>query len=147
RSDREIEARLRREVDAERLTGIDRRLLREADGERMVAAEGRTMLDHALRAGRLRKLAALGLAEPVGAGSWRLAEGIEATLRALGERGDIVRTMQRALAAVEAGRAPAEQQIYDPAAGQALVGRVIARGLGDEQRDRHFLLVDALDGL
>src|SRR5690606_2783352 len=40
RSDREIEARLRREVDAERLTGIDRRLLREADGERMVAAEG-----------------------------------------------------------------------------------------------------------
>ena len=45
-----------------------------------------------------------------------------------------------------AERASAGQRIYDPVAGEALTGRVLARGLGDEHRDRHFLIVDALDG-
>jgi hypothetical protein len=66
----------------------------------------------------------------------------------MGERGDIIRTMQRAFAAARVQRAAADQAVYDPAARDAapLVGRVLARGLADEHRDRHFLIVDSIDG-
>ena len=71
----------------------------------MAQAAARTMAEHALRSGRLRKLASLGLAEKLGGGRWRLARDLEPTLRQLGERGDIIRTLQRALkaAGVERG--------------------------------------------
>ena len=146
RTDREIEARLRRDVGAERLTAIDRRLLRDADGDGIVAGGGATLFDRALRAGRLRKLAALGLAAELDGGRWRLAEGLADTLRALGERGDIVRTMQRALTAAGIERAPGAQLVFTPASGEELVGRVVARGLDDEHRDRHYLVIDGIDG-
>src|SRR3546814_10092112 len=66
----------------------------------------------------------------------------------MGERGDIIRTMQRAYAA--RGNAPAlvDQIIYDPAAPDArpLIGRVVERGLSDEYADRHYVIVEAIDG-
>lgn len=66
----------------------------------------------------------------------------------MGERCDIIRTMQRAFSAAQVARAPAEQAIYDPSAANAgpLVGRVLARGLADEHRERHYMIVDAADG-
>jgi type IV secretory pathway VirD2 relaxase len=51
---------------------------------------------HALKVGRLRTLEILGLAGQVGPGQWIIAEA-EATLRELGERGDIIKRMHRAL--------------------------------------------------
>ena len=146
RTDREIEARLRLQVGAERLTAIDRRLLRAADGDRVIVAGGETMFDRALEAGRLRKLGALGLAKETDGGRWRLAEGLEGLLRELGERGDLVRTLQRALTAAGLDRAPGAQHVFDPGPGRALIGRVVGRGLDDEQRDRHYLIVDGIDG-
>jgi type IV secretory pathway VirD2 relaxase len=146
RTDREIEARLRYDLGAERLTEVDRRLLRAADDDRVIVAGGKTMFDRALQAGRLRKLATLGLADELDGGRWRLAEALDDALRALGERGDVVRTMQRALTTGGLERAPGAQHVFDPASGQELVGRVVARGLDDEHRDRHYLVVDGIDG-
>ena len=148
RSVREIEQTLRAEVEQERLTSIDRALLRGLGGDRVVAADGPTALDQTLRTGRLSKLARLGLAESIGAGRWRLTPGLGETLKAMGDRGDIIRTMQRAFTQRSLDRPPAEQAIYDPASDGAapLVGRVIARGLADEHADRHYLIVDATDG-
>lgn len=146
RTDLEIQRRMRLDVHAERLTAIDRRLLSDMDPGRFVAAAGRDMVDHAIRTGRLRKLEALGLAEEIGGGRWRLHEKIEATLRHLGERGDIIRTMQRALAAAGVERAQSEQIIYRPEAGLRVTGRVVAGGLADELRDRRYLVIDGLDG-
>ena len=149
RTDLEIERRLRLDVEAERLTPTDRRLLSEMDSERLVSVGGRDMFDHSVRAGRLRKLSALGLAEDVGQGRWRLADTLEPTLRRLGERGDIIRTMQRALAQARLERSPSEQVIHDrePTGPDTIVvGRVVARGLADELRDRHYLVVDGTDG-
>ena len=148
RTHREIAQTLRAEVEQERLTSIDRDLLKQADAERIVATNGRDAFDQTLRAGRLAKLSRLGLAEPLGAGRFRLAPDLANTLRALGERGDIIRTMQREFSRTATGRAPADQAIYDPAAPDArpLVGRVLARGLADEHADRHFLIVDGVDG-
>jgi len=148
RTHREIAQTLRAEVEQERLTSIDRALLKGADVARVVAANGRDAFDQALRAGRLAKLSRLGLAEPLGAGRFRLAPDFADTLRALGERGDIIRTMQREFSRASIVRAQADQAIYDPAAPDArpLVGRVLARGLADEHADRHYLIVDGVDG-
>src|SRR3546814_12374079 len=79
------------------------------------------------------------LADKLGNGRWRIADGIEDTLRRMGERGDIIRTMQRELTARRVERAAADRVIFDPANGAAapIVGRVVLRGLADELHDRH----------
>ncbi len=148
RTDREIEERLRQDVDQERLTAIDRRLLRRVDADRVVGSSDRDPLQQSLSAGRLRKLADMGLAEDVGSGRYQLADGLEDTLRRMGERGDIIRTMQRELSARRLERAGADRIIVDPVSGLAepIVGRVIHRGFADERSDRHYLMVDGIDG-
>jgi len=148
RSDREIRASRRAEIDHPRFTSIDRALVRAADAERIATPRARDPFEHDLRAGRLGALSRMGLATPLAAGRWQLAADLETVLRAMGEKGDIVRTMQR-----EYGRAsrilpPAQTRIYDPAgAGEkALVGRVVARGLADEHAGREYLIVEGVDG-
>ena len=148
RTDQEIEARLRHDIGEERLTAIDRRLVRSMDADRLVTSVDRDPFQQSLRAGRLQKLASIGLAENAGGGRWQLAEDLEGTLRTLGERGDIIRTMQRELTTRKLERPWIGRSLFG--AGEAdpepIVGRVIARGLADEHRDRHYLLVDGIDG-
>jgi hypothetical protein len=123
-------------------------LIAAADEDGIVSSRRVRPFEQTLRAGRLATLARLGLAEPLGEGRHRLAPGLADTLARMGERGDIVRTMQRAFTAARIERAAADQAIYQPSAPDAapLVGRVLARGLADEHRGRHYLIVDALDG-
>nr|WP_307560071.1 relaxase/mobilization nuclease RlxS [Novosphingobium rosa] len=148
RTDLEIAERLARDVEAERLTAIDRQLLRDMDDARVTLATGSRGVEQSQRVGRLRKLEAMGLAEHVEGPRWRLAEGLEDTLRRMGERGDIIRTMQRELSARNVERASVDQRVFDPAAigAQPITGRVIMRGLADELEDRHFVIVDGVDG-
>lgn len=148
RTDLEIEARLRHDIGEERLTAIDRRLIRSMDADRLVTSADRDPFQQSLRAGRLQKLASMGLADNVGGGRWQLADDLEGTLRTLGERGDIIRTMQRELTARNLQRPWIGRSLFgagdvDP---EPVVGRLIARGLADEHRDRHYLLVDGVDG-
>ena len=147
RTQLEIEARQRIDVGASRMTALDRSLLRDADTERVVFAGAPDPHAAALRAGRLRTLQSFGLARDVGRNRWQLADDLEATLRAMGERGDIIRTLQRELTARRLDRSSDGSTIFNiESDGTPLVGRVIARGLADEHRDRHYLLVDAVDG-
>lgn len=143
-----IQDKLRGEVDQERLTSIDRNLLRDADAGRLVSSGASDAFDQTVRMGRLRKLERLGLATQMGASTWRLAPDLADTLKRMGERGDIIRTMQRAFTARGTTPALADQAIYDPTTPDVrpLVGRVIERGLSDELNDRHYLLVEATDG-
>jgi type IV secretory pathway VirD2 relaxase len=145
RTDQEIEARLRHDVDQERLTAIDRRLLRRMDADRTVSAADNDTFQQAVAAGRLRKLKAMDLAEDIGGGRYRLAEGLEVTLREMGERGDIIRLMQRELTARRLDR-PGVEQVVETELREPLVGRLIQRGFSDEHGDRHYLLVDGIDG-
>jgi len=148
RTDQEIEARLRHDVGEERLTAIDRRLIKSMDADRIVSSADRDPFQQSLRAGRLQKLASMGLAENVGGGNWQLADGLEDTLRRVGERGDIIRTMQRELTARKLERPWIGRSLFgtgDPEA-EPVIGRLIMRGLADEHRDRHYLLVDGIDG-
>ena len=140
----EIEAKMRLDIDAERLTGIDRRLVRGMDAAGLVSAADRDPVLQTLKTGRLRTLARLGLAREVGRSHWRLADDLEASLRRLGERGDIIRTMQRELSRRQLAR---DWHGADADLGSGpIVGRVVARGLADEHRDRHYLIVDGIDG-
>ncbi|MBO9623940.1 MAG: relaxase/mobilization nuclease and DUF3363 domain-containing protein [Sphingomonas sp.] len=148
RSDRDIQARLRAEIDQERLTGIDRRLIREMDAARTVSSSSHDPFQQSLRAGRLATLARLGLAERTAAGHWRLADGVEETLVRMGERGDIIRTMQRAFAGRALTPTAADFAIHAPGARPLgpITGRLLERGLADEHRDRHYVLVEGVDG-
>ncbi|NML88146.1 relaxase/mobilization nuclease and DUF3363 domain-containing protein [Sphingobium sp. TB-6] len=147
RSDREILVSRRAEITQDRFTSIDRSLLRIADGH-VVKPVARDPLEHDLQASRLGHLVRMGLAEPLPAGRYRLDPDLETTLRVMGERGDIIRTMQREFSRLRLERASADRLIYDPAAAgvSPLIGRILMRGLADELEDRHFLLIDGIDG-
>ena len=117
RSDLEIEDRLRLQVEQDRLTDLDRSLRRDADADGLVrsgAASG-DAVSQSLRAGRLQKLSKLGLAEEVGPGHWKLGDDLEETLRRMGERGDIIKTMHREMSAQKVARNAGDYAIYDPA--------------------------------
>jgi len=150
RSDLEIEHRLRREVEQERFTSLDRGLLRGIGEDGLVGPGTRTgdAFRQTLRAGRLQKLHRLGLAEEVEPGRWRLADDLEPVLCRMGERSDIIKTMHREMTREGRDRETSAYAIYDPADmdAQQLVGRVVARGRSDEINDRHYLLVDGVDG-
>src|SRR6202012_701817 len=141
---------LRREVDQDRLTGIDRRLLKRMDADRVGGAPKypETSVQQSVRAGRLAKLTRMGLAEEIKPGHWRLSPNLEQTLRDMGVRGDIIKTLHRDLKERGQTRAATDLAIYDPSAADArpLVGRVVARGLADEINDSHYLVVDGTDG-
>ncbi len=146
RTEREIREGLLREVNQERWTSLDRGLQQQAHQSREgvvdLTAGDATRQPRTLLIGRLQLLTAMGLAEPDGINRWRLRPDIEPTLRAMGERGDIVRTMQRALGAQQR-----EMAVFTPGeAAQPVVGRVVGKGLADELQERGYLVVDGIDG-
>lgn len=148
RSDLEIRRRLDQQVDADRWTDLDRRLVRqvgEQDGlvDMRPPATGRPASDHVPRLARLRRLESLGLAEEVRPGRWRLAADAEPVLRALGQRGDIIARMHRALSG--------QGTLPDPArfvvdGDQPVVGRLVGRGLDDELKASAYAVLDGVDG-
>jgi type IV secretory pathway VirD2 relaxase len=151
RSEQEIRSALENEVEAERWTGLDRVLRRAADDGAGVAdlRPGVPDSDPELRRlmlGRAAKLERLGLAEQVAPGCWTLKPGMEGTLRDLSVRGDIIKTMHRAIAG--AGREPDStgfalhgDQTTDP-----VQGRLVARGLQDELRGTAYAVIEGVDG-
>ncbi len=97
--------------------------------------------------GRLRTLERMGLAEEERPTHWRIDAGLEAKLRRMGERGDVIKTMHRELAASGMARAAATYTIFDPGGGgQRVVGRVIGEGFSDELGERRYVVLDGIDG-
>lgn len=148
RTDIEIERRLLREVEQERLTSLDRSLIRNVGGTGLVTAADRDPFRQTLLTGRLRKLEHLGLAEQAEPGRWQLAQGLEEALTRMGERGDIIKTMHREMTGRGMSLGASELAVFDPAAAEQrpIVGRLVSRGLSDELADRHYLIVDGVDG-
>ncbi|WP_028349836.1 relaxase/mobilization nuclease RlxS [Bradyrhizobium murdochi] len=147
----EIEAvrKLQQEVTAERLTRLDQAILRDApDGAlELNAMPARDPVWQAARMGRLQTLERMGLAEETGPGHWRIDTGLEAKLRRMGERGDIIKTIHRELAAAGMARAVGTYTTFDPGeGGQRLVGRIVGDGFSDELRERRYVVLDGIDG-
>jgi type IV secretory pathway VirD2 relaxase len=142
RTELEIHQSLLREVGQERLTTLDRSLLRQA--LQNVVDLGQQPADgrrQAVLRARLQKLEALGLAERMDINRWRLAQDAASTLVTLGERGDILRSMHKALRG-------SSRELAMPGAphDSPVVGRIVGKGLSDELHDRAYLVVDGLDG-
>ena len=150
RTELEIQQTLQREVNQERWTSLDRTLQREADEDGRVRIERfnepALQRQRLLLIGRLQRLQRLGLTDEVQPGTWAIHADTEKTLRTLGERGDIIRTMQRAMSGQ-----PRELAVFEPGqnvdgSGRTVIGRVAAKGLADELHDRGYLVVDGVDG-
>src|SRR3546814_4672077 len=101
RSARDIADALAREIEAERWTSLDRTLERmaaEGAGEINLRPDGQADGHlHRQLLGRAAKLEVLGLAEQIESGIWVMRGDAEAVLRDLSVRGDIIKTMHRAL--------------------------------------------------
>src|SRR5208282_5083414 len=137
RSELEIRAGLEKEVDAERWTSLDRSL-RDISDEGGGVADLRTggaSEDPELRrlmVGRAAKLERLGLAERSGPAQWTLRPGLEPALRDLGIRGDIIKTMHRAMSATDREPDVASFALHGDQAAEPVLGRLVERGLHDE---------------
>ncbi|MFG1230399.1 relaxase/mobilization nuclease domain-containing protein [Xanthobacter wiegelii] len=150
RTDLDIHRALERQVEAEGWTQLDRQLVRDQReaGVIDVARDRESGPDAVLplKVGRLRKLEALGLAEEIGPGQWEIDERAEATLRALGERGDIIKRMHRALTAQGIERGTASYVLAGENLDAPIIGRLVDRGLDDELRGTAYAVVDGVDG-
>jgi len=149
-TDRELRAKLRAEVSAERFTRIDRAMLAEAEEGlldlRPEAGQVRGDFDRSLRIGRLQTLERYGLARETEPGVWTLSERLEPTMRELGERGDIVKAINRALAARGQERSLEAFSLHGEEVGTPIAGRLIDKQLADELGDRIGLVIDGIDG-
>jgi len=150
RSEHEMHQALEREVDAERWTSLDRQIERttaETGGLLDLRPEaGRDTASDRLLRGRTATLERLGLAERIGPAVWIIDPGAERTLRDLAVRGDVIKTMHRAMQRGSIAFDASALAIHGEAPAEPIVGRLVARGLDDELAGTAFAIVDATDG-
>ncbi|WP_194300103.1 relaxase/mobilization nuclease domain-containing protein [Acetobacter musti] len=155
RAEHEIEMALRQDVTAERWTRLDAELRRHADDLGIVDLRadattgfGQDATHRALLTGRAQTLERMGLAKPDGPGRWSLTPGMEDTLRVMGARGDIIKTMHRAITerSRDQGMSPGDYVISGRDQPIALTGRLVERGLHNELTGEAYAVIDATDG-
>ncbi|WP_395382434.1 relaxase/mobilization nuclease domain-containing protein [Mesorhizobium sp. UC22_110] len=150
RTDLEINRNLERQVEAERWTQLDRQLVRDAGKSGIIdlAPQPGQQPDefHALKVGRLRTLEIRGLAGQVGHQQWFIKAEAESTLRELGERGDIIKRMHRALTERGIERGSASYVLAGESLDVPVIGRLVERGLDDELKGTAYAVVDGVDG-
>jgi len=151
RTEQQIQTALEREVDAERWTSLDRALRDISDESGGVAdlRPGPNAEDPELRRlllGRAAKLERLGLADPLGPGCWILKPSLDGTLRQLGIRGDIIKTMHQAMS--QDGSEPdlSRFALHGEEPADPVLGKLVQRGLDDELKGTAYVVVAGVDG-
>ena len=142
--------KLSTEIDQDRFTRIDRAMTEEADERfldlRHEPDDTRRQFNRTLRLRRLARLEKMGLATEHAPGVWELGARMEPALRELGERGDIIRNMHKALRADGLERDPMTFQLHDAAPTALIIGRVVDKYLTDEMGENLTMVVDGVDG-
>ena len=150
RTDREIAAGLDAEVKAERWTGLDKALRSLADDNAGVAdlrpgsPEPRDPELRRRLIGRAQTLERLGVADKLAPAVWTLKPGVEDTLRNLSTRGDIIKTMHRAMGA--GAERPLTDFAIQAELSDPILGRLVDRGLHDELKGEAYAVIDGVDG-
>jgi len=146
----DIRRTLERQIEAERWTQLDRQLVRDAGKSGIIDLAPRADQTpdefHALKVGRLRTLEVLGVAGQVGHSQWFIKPEAESVLRELGERGDIIKRMHRALTERGIERGSADYVIAGENLDVPIIGRLVERGLDDELKGTAYGVVDGVDG-
>lgn len=146
RSDIEISRARYAEIEREAFTGLDRELGRRAAAGPIRFDPSQTPYDRyesKLLAARLRTLEKMQLARRDKDGWW-LAPEMEQTLREIGRRGDIIRSM-----GAELGDKLAPANVRDFEADKSvtrIIGRVAGAGALDDGHDRRFVALEGVDG-
>lgn len=150
RTEQQMQHAREREVEADHVTSLDRQLRAMEDHDygmiNLRPGPDGTSAEQRLLIGRADKLARLGLAEQTQPGIWTIRADAEAVLRDLADRGDIIRTMHRAMSAgdhrAEMGRFALHSEVPE----QRIIGRLVERGLHDELAGTAYAIVDGADG-
>lgn len=150
RTDLDIRRTLESQIETERWTQLDRQLVRDAGKSGIIDlaphADRQPDEFHALKVGRLRTLEILGVAGQVGHSQWFIRPEAESVLRELGERGDIIKRMHRALTERGIERGSASYVLAGESLDVPVVGRLLERGLDDELKGTAYAVVDGVDG-
>ncbi len=153
KSELEISEERFNEVRAERYTHLDRQLEKinikhnivdlTPNGYDLPPNDWDGVNRHVLM-GRVKHLRDMGLAHEVEKGRWNLRPDMRSTLKALSERGDIIKSIHRAMNKHGIDR---QAVLHNQVLKEAVIGRVIGKGLaGDEMSGRLRLIVDGVDG-
>lgn len=150
RTDLDIRRTLEAQIEAERWTQLDRQLVRDAGKSGIVdlapLADQQPDAFHTLKVGRLRTLEILGVAGQIGHSQWFIKPETEAVLRELGERGDIIKRMHRALTERGIQRGSASYVLAGESLDVPIIGRLVERGLDDELKGTVYSIIDGVDG-
>ena len=151
----EVHAALAREVEADRWTRLDAEIRLQADEaggidlRRFDLPLNANAPDPEIRRlliGRLQKLDRMGLAAAVGPSQWTVSPQAERTLRELGSRNDIIRTLHQSFASRGQNRASADFVIEPKDDPKPIVGRLVGKGLHDELTGQAYAIIDGTDG-
>ncbi len=147
----EIRSSLVREIDVERWTRLDREIARQSNkvGYIDLRPEAKGPDDPEIRRlliARLRHLEKMGLAADAGVNEWFVEPGAERTLRDLGARGDIIKTMHQAFAGLGEERGVADFAIDPGKDGPPIIGRLVDKGLHNELTGEAYAVIDGTDG-
>lgn len=151
RPEHSIRTALEREVGTNRWTRLDVELRFAADETGLVdlrpvqAGPGDSEL-RCLMVGRLQKLERMGLATSTAPGHWLVDLQAEPTLRDLGARGDIIKTIHRAFAERGQDRGISDYVIDAQSPDTPIIGRLVDRGLHDELTGEAYAVIDGVDG-
>ncbi|ODP39594.1 relaxase/mobilization nuclease domain-containing protein [Sphingomonas turrisvirgatae] len=147
----EVQRALDHEVKAERWTRLDSEIGRAADelGAIDLRPEHPGPDDPRIRRlmiGRLQHLETMGLATEGESGQWAVAEGAQQKLRELGARGDIIRTIGKALNDHGQDRPLDSYAVVSGAPEKPIAGRLIDKGLHNELTGTAYAVIDGTDG-
>ncbi len=135
----EIRSALEREVEAERWTRLDVAI-------RMAADETGFIDLRPGNPGAGDPEVRMGLATAAGPGQWMVGLDAERSLRDLGMRGDIIKTMHRAFVEQGQDRGIGDYVIETDAASSPIIGRLVDKGLHDELTGEAYAVIDGTDG-
>ncbi len=154
-SEIELQAKLQNEVEAERLTRLDKLLMSEQQEKGVIdlrPGEGATFLvreNRNLLIGRVRHLERYGLATELEPGRWTISDRAKQVLKELDHRNEMINSVHRALTknGLAEERGISQFALHGEGSGEKIIGRVLAKGLaGDEMGERVYLIVDGIDG-
>ena len=151
-TEREVQQKLRQEVDEDRFTRLDTTLLKEVNDEGLIDLRPGAKQSYLGRANRyllidrLKKLERLDLANEIEPGQWSLSSAMEQTLDRLDERQQIVNAMHRVLERQGVVRGVELYAIHRDEVTSPIAGRLLGKGPVEELGDEKYLIVDGIDG-
>ncbi|MER9026111.1 DUF3363 domain-containing protein [Mesorhizobium sp. M0815] len=151
RPEHEIRNALEKEITAERWTRLDVeiRIVADETGYIDLRPQATGAADPEIRRlmiGRVQHLEKMGLATPTGPGEWMVGLEAERSLRDLGMRGDIIKTMHRAFTERGQDRGVADYVIDTGATRASIIGRLVDKGLQNEMTGEAYAVIDGTDG-